>query len=130
MVTGTTHPITHRPSSTRDALRLPERLEHLWEPQWGRMDGLVGQLGQLGLDTVDQPPQRDIDPARRTLLLEDPDVVRDLGDDVASQPKSIVDGQVGGEAAHQRERVLIGNLLLSLDVAEHESRHGLGFEDG
>lgn len=89
-----------------------------------------GSVGQLGLDTVDQLSQRGIGPARHTLLLEDPDVVRDLGDDVASQPESIVDGQVSGEVAHQRMRVLIGDLLLPLDVAEHEGRHGLGFEDG
>ena len=86
--------------------------------------------GQIDLDTIDQSPQRDVDPTRRLLVLEDHDVVRDLGDDVASQPKSVADGQVGGEAAHQRTRVLIGNLLLPLDVAEHERRHGLGFEDG
>ena len=66
-------------------------------PQW---DGTGGSVGQLGLDTVDQPPQRDVDLARRLLILEGPDVVRDLGDDVASQPESIVDGQVGGEVAH------------------------------
>lgn len=89
-----------------------------------------GSVGQLGLDTIDQPPQRDVDTARRPLLLEDLDVVRDLGDDVANQSKSIVGGQVGGEAAHQRKRVLVGGLLLPLDIAEHESRHGLGLEDG
>lgn len=87
-------------------------------------------VGQLGLDAVDQPPQRDVGPARHLLTLEDPDVVRDLGDDVASQPESIVDRQVGGEAAHQRKRVQVGNLLVAIDVAEHESRHGLGLEDG
>lgn len=89
-----------------------------------------GSVGQLGLDAVDQPPQRDVDPARRLLILEDPDVIRDLGDDVTSQPKSIVNGQVGGEAAHQRTRVLVGSLLVAVNVAEHESRHGLSLEDG
>ena len=89
-----------------------------------------GSVGQLGLDTIDQLPQRNVDPARLLLILEDPDIVRDLGDNVASQPESIVDGQVGGEAAHQRTRVLVSNLLLAIDVAEHESRHGLGLEDG
>lgn len=89
-----------------------------------------GSVGQLDLDAIDQLPQRDVDPARRLLVLEDHDVVRDLSDDVASQSESIVKGQVGGEAAHQRTRVLIGNLLLPLDVAEHEGRHGLGLEDG
>lgn len=125
MVTDTTHP-------SHTALLAPEthrgsqkHLERLWEPQEGRMGGSVGQLG---LDTVDQLPQRDVDPARRLLLLEDPDVVRDLGDDVAGQPKSVVCGQVGGEAAHQRTRVLVGDLLLAIDVAEHESCHGLGLE--
>lgn len=89
-----------------------------------------GSVGQLGLNTVDQPPQRDVDPARHLLLLEGPDVVRDLGDDVASQPKSIVCGQVGSEAAHQRMRIQVGNLLVAINVAEHESHHGLGFEAG
>lgn len=46
------------------------------------------------------------------------------------QPKSVVRGQVGGEAAHQRTRVLVGDLLAAQGVAEHESRHGLGLEDG
>nr|DAS60886.1 MAG TPA: hypothetical protein [Caudoviricetes sp.] len=32
--------------------------------------------------------------------------------------------------AHQRTRVLIGDLLVSLDVAEHERRHGLELEVG
>ena len=91
---------------------------------------MCGSVGQLGLDTVNQPPQSDVDPARHLLALEDPDVVRDLGDDVASQPKSVMDGQVGGEAVHQRTRVQVGDLLLPLDVAEHESRHGLGLETG
>lgn len=89
-----------------------------------------GSVGQLSLGTIDQLPQRDIDLARHTLLLKGPDVVRDLGDDVASQPKRVMDGQVSGEVAHQRTRVLIGNLLLPLDVAEHESRHGLGLKGG
>ena len=89
-----------------------------------------GSVSQLGLDTVYQPPQRDIDPGRHLLILEDHDVVRDLGDDVASQPESIVRGQVSGEAVHQCTRVLIGDLLVAIDVAEHESRHGLGLEAG
>lgn len=91
---------------------------------------MAGSVGQFSLDTVDQPPQCDVDPARLLLILEVPDVVRDLGDDVVCQSKSVVCGQVGGEAAYQRTRVLIGNLLLPLDVAEHESCHGLGFEAG
>lgn len=102
----------------------------------GGSDAPLGQLSQLDheglvtLDAVDQPPQSDVDPARLPLVLEGHDVVRDLGDDVASQSKSIRGRHVGGEAAHQRTRILIGNLLLPLDVAEHESRHGLGLEDG
>lgn len=61
--------------------------------------------------------------------LEVPDVVRDLGDDVASQSESIVGGQVGGEATHQCMRVLVGGLLLVFDVAKHGSHHGLGLEE-
>ena len=87
-------------------------------------------VGQLGLDTVNQPPQYDVDPARHPLTLEVPDVIRDLGDDVVSQPESVVDGQVDSETAHQRTRVLIGDLLVVFDVAEHESCHGLGVEAG
>ena len=89
-----------------------------------------GSVGQFGLDTVNQPPQRDVNPARLSLILEDIDVVRDLGDDVASQPKSVMCGQVSGEVAHQRTRVLVGSLLVAIDVAEHESRHGLRLEAG
>lgn len=97
------------------------------------MGGSVGQLGPellVRLDTVDQLPQRDVDPARRPLLLEDPDIVRDLGDDVASQLDHLAGADVCGQAADERTRVLIGNLLLPLDVAEHERRHGLRIEDG
>lgn len=131
VVTDATHPDTHRPSITRETShthRGPQkRLERLWGPQEG---GTGGSVGQLDLDMVDQPSQRDVDPARHLLVLEDPDVVRDLGNDVASQPKSITDGQIGGEAAHQRTRILVSNLLLPLDVTEHESHHGLGLEAG
>ena len=91
---------------------------------------MCGSVGQLGSDPVEQPPQRNVDPARHLLPLEVPDVVRDLGDDVASQPDGIMDGQVGGETAHQRTRVLVGALLTILDVADHESRHGLGLKGG
>ena len=45
----------------------------------------AGSVGQLGLDAVDQPSQRDVDPARRLLSFEVYDVVRALGDDVACQ---------------------------------------------
>lgn len=89
-----------------------------------------GSVSQLGLDAVEQLPQRGIDPARRLLLLEVPDVIRDLGDDVVHQMKTIARIEVVHEELHQRTRVLIGNLLVDVDVAEHESRHGLGFEDG
>ena len=41
-----------------------------------------------------------------------------------------MDRQVGGEAEHQRTRVLIGDVFAVFGVAEHESRHGLRFEDG
>lgn len=91
---------------------------------------MSGSVDQLSLDTIDRLPQSDVDPARRILALEFPDVVRDLGDDVASQPKGVVSGQVGGEAAHQRTQVLVRHLLVVFDVAEHESRHGLGLEAG
>ena len=124
--------ITYPPallSSERRVART-EAPEALRTPLGPQEEWTCGSVGQLGLDTVDQPPQRDVDPARHLLTLEDPDVVRGLGDDVASQPKSIVRGQVGGEAAHQCTRVLVGNLLLAFDVAEHERRHGLGLKGG
>lgn len=107
-----------------------ETPEALRTPPGSQEGGTDDSVGQLGLDTVDQLPQSDVDPARLLLILEDHDVVRDLGDDVTRQPKSIMDGQVSGEAVHQRTRVLVGNLLPTLDVAEHESRHGLRLEDG
>lgn len=44
-----------------------------------------GSVGQPGIDAVDQPPQCDVDPARRLLPLEVQDVVRGLGDDVTRQ---------------------------------------------
>ena len=97
------------------------------------MGGLVGQLGHerlVGLNTVDQPPQSDVDPASRLLLLEDPDVVRGLGDDVVSQLKDLVVADVGAEAADESTRVLEGGLFVVLDVAEHERRHHLGIEEG
>lgn len=97
------------------------------------MGGLVGQLGHerlVGLNTIDQPPQRDIDPASRLLPLEDPDVVRGLGDDVVSQLKDLVVADVGAEAADESTRVLEGGLFVVLDVAEHERRHHLGIEEG
>lgn len=53
--------------------------------------GSVGQLVQFGhecrvsLGKVDQPPQRDVDPARRLHALEVPNVVRGLGGEVAYQ---------------------------------------------
>lgn len=116
------------PRETSHTHRDPQkRLERLWGSQEG---GTCGSVGQLGLDAIDQPPQCDVDPGRLPLLLEDPDVVRDLGDDVASQPKGVVDGHVGDEAVHQRTRVLVGSLLVAINVAEHERRHGLGLEDG
>ena len=117
----------------------PEALRMPLGPQEGRTGGSeapFGPLGQLGheglvgLDAVDQPPQRDVEPARRPLSLEVPDVVCGLGDDVAHQPESIVDGQVGDETAQQRTRVQVGTLLTILDVAEHESHRGLGLKAG
>lgn len=129
-VADTTHhhtpPFCH-PERRVTRTEAPEVLRTPLGPQEGRTGGSVGQLS---LDKVDQPPQRDVDPARRLLLLEDPDVIHDLGDDVACQSESIVDRQVGGEAAHQRTRILMGGLLVALDVAEHERHHGLGFEGG
>lgn len=93
----------------------------------GRTDGSVGQLG---LDAIDQPPQRGIDPARHALLLEGHDVVRDLGDDVASQLSGLLGIHVSGQAEEKCTRVLVGDLLAPFDVAEHESCHGLGLENG
>nr|DAY13904.1 MAG TPA: hypothetical protein [Caudoviricetes sp.] len=93
VVISTTYPIAHRPSSTRDALRLPGRLEHLWEPQEGGTSGSdapLGSLGQLGheslvsLGVVEQPLQRGADPARRLLPLEVPDIIRGLGGEGAN----------------------------------------------
>lgn len=122
------------PRETSHTHRGPQkRLERFWGPRWGRADGSVGQLSHeslVSLDAVDQPSQGDVDPARRLLILEDPDVGRGLGDDVASQLNDLVGADVGAEAAHQRTRVLIGSLLVAIDVAEHESRHGLGLEVG
>ena len=92
--------------------------------------GAGGSVDQLGLDAVDQPPQRDVDPARRLLTLEVSDVVRGLGDDVACQLEGIRNVQIDGEEGHQRVRVLVGDLLVVFDVAEHESRLGLRFEGG
>nr|DAQ47055.1 MAG TPA: hypothetical protein [Caudoviricetes sp.] len=94
---------------------------------------LIGQFSHerlVGLDAVDQPPQRDVDPTRHILSLEAPDVVRDLGDDVVSQLKDLVGADVGAEAADESMRVLEGDPLVVFDVAEHESRHRLGIEDG
>ena len=77
-----------------------------------------------------QPPQCDVDPTRRLLALEVPDVVRGLGDDVACQLEGLRDVQIDGEEGHQRVRVLVGDLLSVFDIAEHEGRLGLGLEDG
>lgn len=93
----------------------------------------VGQFGRenlVGLDAVDQPPQRDVDPARNLLSLEVPDVVRDFRGDVASQLKDLAGADVGAEAADESTRVLVRHVLVAEGVAEHESRHGLGIEDG
>lgn len=89
-----------------------------------------GSVDQLGLDAVDQLPQRDVEPARYLLLLEGRDVVRDLGDDVASQLSGLLGIHVSGQAEEKRTRVQVGELLVAINVAEHESRHGLGLEDG
>lgn len=130
-------PITHRPSTIRETShthRGPQgRSKRFWRPQEGRAGGSVGQLGHeslVGLDAVDQPPQRDVDPARRLLPLEVPDVVRDFRGDIASQLKDLVVADVGAEAADESTRVLVGDLLAADGVAEHESRHGLGIENG
>lgn len=88
-----------------------------------------GSVGRLGPDTVDQPPQRSVDPVCRLPPLEVPDVVRGLGDDVVRQTESTRDLQLSGESAHQRTRALICDLLVVFDVAEHGSRLGLGLED-
>ena len=57
---------------------------------WGLvLLGIVGSAGQLGLDAVDQPPQRDVDPAGHPLPLEGPDVVRGLGDEVMRQLEGV-----------------------------------------
>lgn len=96
-------------------------------------DGSVGQLGHerlVGLDAVDQPPQRDVDPARHLLPFEVADVVRGLGGDVVSQLEDLVGADVGAEAADESTRVLEGGLFVVLDVAEHERRHHLGIEEG
>lgn len=92
--------------------------------------GAAGSAGQLGLGAVDQPPQRDVDPARSLLSLEGTDVVHGLGDEVMCQLDGVRDVRVGGESAHQRARVQVGDLLLAFDVAEHEGHHGLGLEGG
>ena len=61
----------------------------------------VGVASTLNLDTVDQPPQRDADPARHLLPLDAPDVVRDFRGDIASQPDGVADGQVSGETVYR-----------------------------
>ena len=101
--------------------------------QGGRPAVLIGQFGHellVRLDAVDQPPQRDVDPARHLLPLEGPDVVRGLGDDIACQLKNLVGADVGAEAADESARVLESRLFVVLDVVEHERRHRLGIEDG
>nr|DAK21407.1 MAG TPA: hypothetical protein [Caudoviricetes sp.] len=96
--------------------------------------GSVGQLGQLGheplvgLDTVDQPPQRDVDPARRLHPLEVPDVVRGLGGKVAHQLEPLVGVEVEHEESQHRTQILVGGPLIVFDVAEYEGHHGLGLE--
>ena len=82
------------------------------------------------LGTVDQSPQCDVDPGRRLLSLEFPNVVRGLGDNVAHQPEGIAGVEVEHEGSQHRARVLIGGALVVFDVVEHESHRGLGFEDG
>nr|DAV39963.1 MAG TPA: hypothetical protein [Caudoviricetes sp.] len=89
-----------------------------------------GSVVQLDFDTVDQPSQRNVNPARCLLPLELPDVVRGLGDDVAYQLESLRNVQIDGEEGHQRVRVLVGDVLVVLDVAEHESCPGFGLEGG
>ena len=96
-------------------------------------EGLAGQPGLeslVGLDAVDQPPQCDVDPARHLLSLDIPDVVRDFRDYIACQLKDLVVADVGAEAADESTRVLVCHVLAVEGVAEHESRHGLGIEDG
>ena len=114
-----------------EALRTPLRTYE--EGRESRSPVSVGQFGRenlVGLDAVDEPPQRDVDPARHLLPLEVPDVVRDFRDDVASQLKDLVGADVGAEAADESARVLVRRVLAAEGVAEHEGCHGLGVEDG
>lgn len=120
-------PITHRLSTILRRHEAPEALRTLLGPREGGADGSVVQLG---LDTVDQPPQRDVDPARHLLPLEVPDVVRGLGDDVVRQLDGLRNVQIDGEEAHQRVHVLISDIFAVFGVAECEGRLGFGFEDG
>ena len=85
---------------------------------------------RLSLDAVEQLSQRDVDSARHLLPFEGPDVVHGLGDEVVCQLEGVRDVRVGGEGAHQRARVLVGDLIVVFDIAEHESHHGLGLEGG
>lgn len=137
------HVVTGPPRSSaalRDesyTLRLPEALRTpLGASGGGRESGSpvsVGQFGRenlVGLETVDQPPQRDVDSARHLLSLEVPDVVRDFRDDVVSQLKDLMGADVGAEAADESTRVLVRHVLAAEGVAEHESRHGLGIKGG
>lgn len=115
------------PEPTEPQIGHQKRLERLW---WPREGGTDGSVVQLGLDTVDQPPQGDIDPARHLLPLEVTNVVRGLDDDVASQLGSLLRIHVSGQVEEKRMRVLVRRFLVAQGVAEHESRHGLRFEDG
>lgn len=92
----------------------------------GEAGDSVGQLGQLGLEgfvclgTVDQPPQRDVDPARHFLPLEVPDVARGLGYEGVNQLERFVGIEVGHEESQCRTQVPVGDLLAIFDVAERE----------
>lgn len=68
---------------------------------WGLvLLGTDGSAGRLGLDTAEQPPQRDVDSVRHFLPLEGPDIVHGLGDEVVRQLKGVRDVRVGGVSAH------------------------------
>ena len=70
-----------------------------------------GSVDHLSPGPVEQAPQRGVDPVRRLLPLEDPDVVRGLSDDVLCQMESMAGVEVEREESQQHTCVLIGAFL-------------------
>lgn len=81
--------------------------------------------GPIGLDMVDQLPQRGADPTRHLLPLEVPDIVRGISGEGVDQLERFVRVEVEHEESQRRTQVPVGGLLVVFGVAEREGQHDL-----